>query len=262
MIELLEKLQDINEEEQHDKWVVFDFDGVCSSYTKGWQGPDVFGDPVPGVADLISELRRDGFKVSLFTTRSITPALKDWLKRNRFQFDSINDTSHNPEDAGDDKPIAELYVDDRAVRFDEDDVEASAEEIRQKLKANESLMVCGSGKAILDEAEERFEDQFKPVSEEELERRVSQMTTSELRDEVVDAVDSSDYPDVRFEDLFGSDLVEWGAEEIRDAFDDTDYNTVEEFYDKIVGGNLVEDAVGIRTRDELIDAMIRILKEE
>jgi len=108
----------------NDIWVCFDFDGVCAKYTK-FEGNDVFGEPVPGVADLIGQLRNDGVKISLNTTRLITPALNKWCDDNGFRFDSKNSCTHNPEGAGKFKPIASLYVDDNAYRFNQEDPKQS-----------------------------------------------------------------------------------------------------------------------------------------
>ena len=53
---------------KYDKWICFDFDGVCTFYN-GWKGADVIGEPIPGVAELIEELRDKGYKVTLLTIR-------------------------------------------------------------------------------------------------------------------------------------------------------------------------------------------------
>jgi len=127
--ELFKKLN----ESDLDKWVAVDFDGVCATYDE-WKGVDVFGEPITAVARLIDSLRTKGYKVLLNTTRQETPALKQWLEDNGFHFDAINSSEHNPDDAGKFKPIAELYIDDRAFRFDPDDPDKSVEEIERVLQ--------------------------------------------------------------------------------------------------------------------------------
>ncbi len=129
LFERMDRVLEAVPEAELDRWVVFDFDGVCSSFKEGWQGKDVFGLPVKGTAELVRKIQEMGVKVALVTTRPATPALEEWLEENGYNFDSVNDTSHNPPDSGKVKPIAELYVDDRGYRFDEYDVEKSAREI-------------------------------------------------------------------------------------------------------------------------------------
>ncbi len=139
LFERMDRVLEAVPEEEFDKWVVFDFDGVCSSYKEGWQGKDVFGNPVKGTADLVNRIQKMDVKVALVTTRPKTPALEEWLEENGFTFDSINDASHNPPDSGTMKPIAVMYVDDRGYRFDEDDVERCAEEIITMLARDEGV---------------------------------------------------------------------------------------------------------------------------
>lgn len=132
-------LQHIREEVDWDKWVCFDFDGVCSEYHEDFER-NKFGPPVPGMAEAIAKIRGMGFKCTLFTTREVTPELKTWLRENNFEFDSINSTKHNPEDSDKAKPIAILYVDDKGLRFNQDNPEASIGEIYKLLDIQEGLV--------------------------------------------------------------------------------------------------------------------------
>ena len=127
--------------DEHDKYVVFDFDGVCCSYKDGWQGEEVFGEPVKGAAEFVDELNDKGYKTLLFTVRKANDALNKWLEDNSFHFSAINSTSHNPVESGKEKPAAELYIDDKAARFDEDKPEDSFDQIRKYLDINESVFI-------------------------------------------------------------------------------------------------------------------------
>ena len=52
------------------KTVVFDFDGVIHSYVSGWKGLSVVPDPVvPDIQAAINNLRMDGYKVIVVSTR-------------------------------------------------------------------------------------------------------------------------------------------------------------------------------------------------
>lgn len=97
--------------------ICVDFDGVIADYSKGFQGVDVFGEPLSESADTMAWLRGGGWKVIIFTTRKDTPALRKYLKDNAIPYDEINTNSDQPTDTNPGKPIADIYLDDRAFRF-------------------------------------------------------------------------------------------------------------------------------------------------
>ena len=74
--------------------VVFDFDGVLHSYVSGWRGATEMPDPpVPGMREVIDELRERGYKVVVVSTRCIGPegmgAVKRYLKENQIEVDDV-----------------------------------------------------------------------------------------------------------------------------------------------------------------------------
>lgn len=100
--------------------IAIDFDGVLAKYN-GWKGLDHIGKPYSGAIDFVEGLMRD-FEIVVHTCRT-NPAIGDakgqspdklasriyvWLKANGF-----------PEGvkvwAGAGKPIAAVYIDDRAI---------------------------------------------------------------------------------------------------------------------------------------------------
>lgn len=94
------------------KTVVFDFDGVIHSYSRGWRGVDVIPDPpVPGIREAIAEIRKD-YRVVVVSTRCAMEkgrlAIEEWL----FLHDIVVD------DVTREKPPAVCYIDDRAICFD------------------------------------------------------------------------------------------------------------------------------------------------
>lgn len=104
--------------------VVFDFDGVIHSYTSGWKGATYIPDPVvPGIKEVIDELRNQGYEVVVQSARAMTPAgygaIRNYLKKNNITVDNI---AHS-------KPPAIVYIDDRAICFDGD-----AETLLDKIK--------------------------------------------------------------------------------------------------------------------------------
>ncbi len=99
------------------KTMCVDFDGVIADYSQGFKGVDIFGDPMPGVAETMQALTDAGWRLIVFTTRPDTPALRQYLEANGIPFDAINENPEQPEGANPGKPIADVYLDDRAYRF-------------------------------------------------------------------------------------------------------------------------------------------------
>jgi hypothetical protein len=97
------------------KTICFDLDGVVMHYD-GWKGRDVFGKPNWEVIQAMQMLKVAGYRIIIWTTRNATPALKEYLARNKIPYDSINSTAHNPPGTSQ-KPIYHAYIDDRAIQY-------------------------------------------------------------------------------------------------------------------------------------------------
>lgn len=102
------------------KTICVDFDGVIADYSEGFKGRGVFGAPILGACVVLNALRDDGWKIIVFTTRGEVPLLEDYLINNNIPFDEINRNSDNPPGTNEGKPIADVYLDDRALQFSGD----------------------------------------------------------------------------------------------------------------------------------------------
>lgn len=90
------------------KTIVFDFDGVIHKYSKGWQDGSIYDKPVPGIRELIEELREE-YEVVIVSTRA-KDQLEDmmkWLKKYSIKVDYITEL----------KMPAIVYIDDRTILF-------------------------------------------------------------------------------------------------------------------------------------------------
>lgn len=98
--------------------VAVDFDGVIADYSEGYKGLGIFGKPLPGARESIWTLKQAGWKIIIHTARHEHAMLADYLREHDIPFDEINRNSdaHAP-GAGEIKPIADVYLDDRAVNF-------------------------------------------------------------------------------------------------------------------------------------------------
>lgn len=96
--------------------ICIDIDGTICRY-ESWSGHDHFGEVIPGAKDAIQRLHDDGWYIIIFSTRSRRESIKRFLENEAIWFDSINENPHQPDNAVGGKPIADVYLDDRAVTF-------------------------------------------------------------------------------------------------------------------------------------------------
>jgi hydroxymethylpyrimidine pyrophosphatase-like HAD family hydrolase len=101
------------------KTICIDLDGTLARYDQ-WRGVDHFGDPIPGGKEALSELRRLGWTIIIYTTRGDRDKTRQFLEDHDIPFDYINENPNQPVDGLDGKLIADVYVDDRAVQFNGD----------------------------------------------------------------------------------------------------------------------------------------------
>ena len=106
------------------KTVCVDLDGVLAFYN-GWKGVDHIGDPRPGAVEFTRALSLIA-DVVIFTTRCneemnrpekahlLVNRVKAWLDLHGFQYADVY--------AGQGKPIAAAYIDDRAIAVPENPV--------------------------------------------------------------------------------------------------------------------------------------------
>jgi len=101
--------------------VAVDFDGVLHKYSKGWHNGKIYDEPFENAALAMGIMLDKGFEVVIFSTRSYDrkqdgviekgqiKEMKDWLDRNNIPYSRI---------ATEPKPYAQVYLDDRALRFE------------------------------------------------------------------------------------------------------------------------------------------------
>lgn len=107
-----------NENAKPERTICIDFDGVLHDYKDGYQGQDVFGVPVKGASEATKALKLNGWCIIIFTCRSNTEAFRKWLSDNEIAYDFINENPYQPKDADSKKPIADVYLDDCALKFE------------------------------------------------------------------------------------------------------------------------------------------------
>lgn len=100
----------INKKEEKVPTIALDFDGVIHGYSEGWKDGSIYDKPVEGVKDAIKELLEDGWKLVVYTTRENLDEAEKYIKDN---FGEDIECVNN-------KPLADIYVDDRAINFSGD----------------------------------------------------------------------------------------------------------------------------------------------
>lgn len=107
--------------------IAFDFDGVIAQY-HGFVSREDVQEPNSEVVKAMVQLKENGCKIMLHSTRG-DDFLKRYCEKFSVPYDYIN---HRPDKEGDNpgKPIATVYVDDRALNYHGQ----TAEELIMELK--------------------------------------------------------------------------------------------------------------------------------
>jgi hypothetical protein len=90
--------------------VCVDLDGVLNLYD-GWKGADYFHPPRPGADEFLRALGEQGYRVIVFTIRW-AEHVEQWLEAHGLRGLVAEVT--------DKKPVAHVYLDDRAICFQGD----------------------------------------------------------------------------------------------------------------------------------------------
>ena len=108
------------------KTYAFDFDGTMTNYEK-FRGHDIVDEPRPEVVKAIQLLRSQGNKIIIYSTRS-NEVLKKWCDDNNVIVDYFNENpEYQPGNPG--KPVAYVYIDDRAICYNGQTAEELVEEL-------------------------------------------------------------------------------------------------------------------------------------
>jgi hypothetical protein len=102
--------------EQHIPTIAVDFDRVLFTHDS-WKGHEHYGEPLPHSQLALTMLQRMGFKIMIWTTRAQTDVIKKACEENSIPYDYINENPNQPPEINPSKPVADYYIDDRAVRF-------------------------------------------------------------------------------------------------------------------------------------------------
>lgn len=99
------------------KVVCVDFDGVIHSFTSPWSpGCPPLDPPVPGAFDFLFDCLSANFRVIIFSCRCETQegenGIRDWFFKNNFPVGRGALLEYACK-----KPIADIYIDDRAYEF-------------------------------------------------------------------------------------------------------------------------------------------------
>jgi len=99
--------------------VAIDFDGVLHRYSEGWKDGQIYDEPVEGSREALQAMKDLGWKIYIFSTRSNKlyhkdqekahdQAMKTWLEHHGIPYDRLWNFG---------KPMADVYIDDRALTF-------------------------------------------------------------------------------------------------------------------------------------------------
>ena len=86
--------------------IAVDFDDTIKAYESGWMARSGTGIPLPGAAETIASWQPE-YEVVVCTCRTDLSDVTRWLDSHGIHVDDVINT----------KPIAAVYIDDRAVHF-------------------------------------------------------------------------------------------------------------------------------------------------
>jgi hypothetical protein len=100
--------------------IALDFDGVIHEYSKGWNGGAIYDPPVKGTKEALEALKAAGHHIMIFTTRTNTTfrkkdepdqklLIEEYMKKHELPYDKIWTFG---------KPMADIFIDDRAIKFE------------------------------------------------------------------------------------------------------------------------------------------------
>jgi len=95
--------------------IAVDFDGVIHRYSKGWHDGTIYDPPMEGCCDVLERLRDQGHRIIIYSSRAMAgaskrAAMRTWLRKYKIPYDEL---------AANGKPPAHVYLDDRALRFND-----------------------------------------------------------------------------------------------------------------------------------------------
>lgn len=120
---------EINLKESHA--VAFDFDGAIHKYSKGWQDGSIYDEVNVDVLDIIATLQLHNIPCVIMSTRD-PQQIKDWWDKQWFSegiqvkvldFDTVFYNDCTCLGITNRKIAAQLYIDDRAYRYTEQNVD-------------------------------------------------------------------------------------------------------------------------------------------
>lgn len=98
------------------KVLAIDVDGTLLKYD-GWKGEAHYGEPNPGMVELLEKVRAKNWVIVIWTTRKGGAALRRHLMKHNVPFDFVNKNPYGPPGTSP-KIFADVYLDDRAIRYE------------------------------------------------------------------------------------------------------------------------------------------------
>ncbi|MFA5238346.1 MAG: hypothetical protein WC476_01385 [Phycisphaerae bacterium] len=110
--------RDLESWREANNTICLDFDGVIHKYSQGWQGGNLYDEPIDGAIESICELCQAGYKLVILTARCEKHnEILDWFKDEAAKRGLCNCRKVNCPEVTNIKPPARVYIDDRGIRF-------------------------------------------------------------------------------------------------------------------------------------------------
>ena len=101
--------------------IAIDFDGVLHKYSEGYKDGTIYDKPIPRTREILQNMLLSGFNVIIYSARCYDrhingkfklnqrKEMRTWLVKHQIPYTCIDETG---------KPVAHIFIDDRAIRFE------------------------------------------------------------------------------------------------------------------------------------------------
>jgi len=102
--------------QKNSRIVAIDFDGTIAAYVCDKKGYP-FGKPMKGVKSALQKLKKNNCIIIIHSCRNENEDIKKYLEEHSLAYDYINYNPINDKDWHSQKPLADIYIDDKGLTF-------------------------------------------------------------------------------------------------------------------------------------------------
>ena len=99
------------------KIIAVDFDGTIADYVGDKRGIENYGKVIEGAKKALAKFKAEGHVIIIYSCRNEVEDIRTYLNDNDIIYDYINYSPRNDSQFHSGKPVADIYIDDKALVF-------------------------------------------------------------------------------------------------------------------------------------------------